>query len=207
MNHGPRDHQSRSVSVVGKQSGNCSLALLYTVLLLLVAGCTPAANSNFVSYLFDGVPAPPPPAEYCADYISKREAVVSAAAKLINGAVSKESIHPPYAAKKCDSCHDRSKEGGFVVARNQLCVSCHPKILAAFELHAPAASGNCTACHVPHSATVPYLLKTNDRNQLCEPCHQEPRTAPKLHSRATAAKLLCTDCHNPHAGTVRYFLR
>ena len=190
--------------------------LLTVIVLSLAGGCTPAVKGNWVSYIFDGVPAPPPPDTYCLPWLEAHQTANLAAvtdkgngegAAVADGSVKKGgSEHPPYRDKKCDSCHKKTTESGFIVPLRELCVTCHKTIVTGEFLHAPATAGNCLACHDPHSSLYRFLLKS-DGPSLCSKCHQEQRQAKRLHDSSAKSGIACADCHNPHNGAVRYFLR
>ena len=177
---------------------------LLALLLLLTLGC----SRDVVSLLFDGVPAPPQPDVFCAPWLAAKQAGYSS-----NGAAKKNgtprpqtSVHPPFQEKKCDDCHDRTKQSGLVAPKKELCFLCHDYIIKGTFVHAPAAGGECLACHVPHDSSYPYLLKS-ERAKLCSSCHAEQRLARGLHEKVAKANLVCTDCHDPHTGSNRFFLK
>jgi len=154
------------------------------------------------SFIFDGVPAPPPPDQYCAPWLAERQVQVGPARKV----GTEGSFHPPYKNKQCNDCHDFTKSGGLVAPRKELCFRCHDTIIQGAYIHAPAASGECLNCHLPHDSPFASLLK-EEKAKLCTSCHAEPRMARSLHERAARAAIHCTDCHDPHAGTTKFFLK
>jgi predicted CXXCH cytochrome family protein len=178
-------------------------------LAFLLGGCDPLTVHKVTSTIFDGVPSLPPPEQYCEAYHEKKaqddkdkaSGVLKAAEEADKG-----SSHPPYKEKRCDNCHDKTKESGLIKPKDELCFVCHPKILQGFYAHGPAAVGSCLECHEPHSSANKSLLKV-DKGKLCAVCHKESRLAASMHDKVTASGLFCTDCHNPHAGNAKYFLR
>ena len=87
-------------------------------------------------------------------------------------------------------------------------MTCHAPIAAKIKgpgAHAPAAQGQCFACHEPHGGTRKALLK-QDGNQLCATCHA---TIGKEgdHVHPPAEEKDCLSCHDPHGGTVAPALR
>jgi len=174
-------------------------------LLFLCPGCSGLSTRNVASYIFDGVPAPPEPEIYCSAWLKARQASYSSGKK--GGASAPQgSLHRPYKEKRCNDCHDKSKENGLVAPNDQLCFRCHKEILKGMHVHAPAGAGDCLACHLPHDSTLPYLL-AKDKDKLCIHCHQEARQAQAMHGKFVEMKLPCYDCHNPHAGSTRYFYK
>jgi predicted CXXCH cytochrome family protein len=174
-----------------------------TVMVLLCLGCSAATRRNVASYIFDGVPAPPLPEEYCASWLAAKQEQGGQAKKEVK---EQGSVHRPYKEKKCKDCHDTSKSGGLIAPPRTLCLLCHGNIVKGAYGHAPAVSGDCLACHLPHDSVFPYLLK-KEKDKICVSCHIEQRMAQGLHDRVAKAGILCYDCHNPHAGNVKYFLK
>jgi predicted CXXCH cytochrome family protein len=160
-----------------------------------------------MSTIFDGVPRLPPAEQYCKEYHQRALAEETEAEKQkeLEGEKAQASVHPPYAEKRCDDCHDKNTDSGFVVAAKDLCNVCHPDFIKGAYSHGPAAVGSCLACHAPHNSQYQSLLK-KPIGELCENCHQEKRLAMKLHDTVKSKKMVCTDCHNPHGGNNRFFL-
>jgi predicted CXXCH cytochrome family protein len=174
----------------------------------VLCGCDPLTVHKVTSTIFDGVPTMPPPEQFCRDYHEKKlqEERDELMSKGESAAKAIASDHPPYAEKKCDSCHDKAKESGLIVPKDQLCFVCHPNIIKKAMVHGPASVGGCLECHDPHTSQFPSLLKVEKRT-LCASCHKEKRMAEGMHNKVTAKGMLCTDCHDPHSGDAQYFLR
>lgn len=172
---------------------------------LLICACDPLTVHKVTSTIFDGVPSMPPADQYCRDYhIQATQDELAAALK--KKGIKQESTHPPYAEKRCNDCHDKNTDSGFVVPAEALCAHCHKGFPTGDFLHGPAAVGACRKCHSPHSADNPNLL-TKPPEELCVACHAEPRTTVSLHSTSQAKGMVCTNCHDPHGGSNRFFLR
>jgi predicted CXXCH cytochrome family protein len=178
-------------------------AAALAVIVLLCLGCSQATRRNVASYIFDGVPAPPLPEEYCASWLAAKQEQAGQSKK---EAKEHGSVHRPYQEKKCKSCHDTSKPGGLIAPPRALCLMCHGNIVKGAYGHAPAVSGDCLACHLPHDSVFPSLLK-HEKDKICVSCHMERRVAQGLHDRVAKAGIVCFDCHSPHAGNVKYFLK
>ena len=179
------------------------------VIVASLGGCSSLTAYKVTSTIFDGVPRMPPADQYCKDYHDQamleeltEESKRSQAQRSPQG----ESLHPPYAEKRCGDCHDKNKESGFVVEADKLCAHCHTGFPKCEYVHGPVAVGACLKCHVPHSSKNPSLL-VKPRSEICNVCHTEPRAAMGLHKIAMSREITCVDCHNPHAGNDRYFLR
>jgi predicted CXXCH cytochrome family protein len=174
---------------------------------LLLCGCDPVTRYKVMSTIFDGVPRLPPAEEYCRDYHQRALVEEAEAEKQKEQAQEKAmaSIHPPFAEKRCDDCHDKNTDSGFVVAAKDLCNVCHPDFIKGAYSHGPAAVGACTICHVPHNSQYAKLLKKS-KKEICDTCHTEKRLALGLHNTVKNKNIFCTDCHNPHGGDNRFFL-
>ncbi|MGN6369236.1 MAG: cytochrome c3 family protein [Phycisphaerae bacterium] len=86
-------------------------------------------------------------------------------------------IHGAITQGNCASCHDphASQQPADLKARtDKVCMTCHNKaiaapdgrtlpdmtpVLASTNLHGPVKTGDCSACHLPHAANQPNLLK------------------------------------------------
>jgi predicted CXXCH cytochrome family protein len=183
---------------------------LIVVCCSIISGCEPITRHKVVSTIFDGVPSLPPPEQLCAEYADKRLAAYrdelaqkSAFAK--QGAKG-GSQHPPYVEKKCDDCHDKTKENGLVGPRTEFCFICHAGFVKGTNIHGPVAVGDCLSCHEPHTSNHPSLLKTA-KTDLCLMCHKEARLVQGLHDKARAREMECLDCHDPHAANAPFFLK
>lgn len=184
-----------------------TLILLFLVAGVL-AGCDPVVRHKISSTIFDGVPSLPPADEFCKEFqektVKEQQAALLAGKAAPSGPTG--SDHPPYAEKRCERCHDKSKDSGLIAPKEKLCFICHPTIISKPMIHGPASVGACLECHEPHSSPHPSLLKA-DRKTVCAGCHQERRMAEAMHAKVTSKEMTCMDCHDPHAGNVNYFLR
>lgn len=175
--------------------------------ILLLSGCDPVTRYKVTSTIFDGVPSYPPPEQFCKEYVEKK--VETEKAELKQQAMKKESTsstHMPYQEKQCDDCHDKTKEGGLVLPKNELCFVCHANFVKGGYVHGPVATADCLACHEPHLSSFPKLLKAASV-QMCETCHREQRLTVGMHAKVAAKQLLCIDCHDPHYGNMQFFLK
>lgn len=194
--------------MVAKKRHIAILALMFACFL---AGCDTVNRHKVLSTVFDGVPSLPPPEQICVDYAEKKlsdQRDELSGKKMAGSEVAeKESVHPPYEEKKCDNCHDKSKDSGLQRPPNELCFMCHKDFFKGYAYqHGPAAVGDCLACHVPHNSPDGPLLKTG-RKVICATCHKEPRAALSLHEKVAERKLVCVDCHSPHYGNSPFFLK
>ena len=185
--------------------------LLLAVLIILSAGCDPVARHKMLSTVFDGVPSLPEPEQLCRDYADRKVAELRdelTGKKTVQVAVTAgdRSQHPPYVAKKCDDCHDKTTESGFVKPKQELCYVCHKGFIKGSYVHGPVAAADCLFCHEPHTSRYPALLK-KDFDETCAMCHREERMAGSLHKRVAESRIRCVECHNPHSGTAPYFIK
>ena len=188
--------------------GNRAKIFWITCAVSMMCGCDPLTTHKVTSTIFDGVPSMPSAEQYCRDYHEQKlaEELQASKKKQASETRSNYSTHPPYAEKRCEDCHDKTKESGLVRPRQQLCFLCHPDINKGAFVHGPAATGSCLECHEPHSSQNRSLLKA-DKGMICGTCHREKRLAESMHAKVAAKEMFCTDCHDPHAGNSHNFLK
>lgn len=177
---------------------------------LALWGCNPVTRHKVLTTIFEGVPSLPPADQLCSEYADKKVQDLrdELAGKKSDGkeVLKLASVHRPYDEKKCDDCHDKSKEDGLVRPKKQLCAMCHPTYVQGLWVHGPTAVGDCLACHLPHNSNHVKLLK-HDVAQVCSACHQEARLAAAMHDKVGARQMNCIDCHDPHSGNSSFFLK
>lgn len=92
-------------------------------------------------------------------------------------------------------------------AEEPFCYECHddfPQKLKTFAFtHDPAASGECTACHVDHKDEEKLML-VKEGADLCYECHDNLSAGKSVHSPVAGGK--CTACHNPHGSANKKLL-
>lgn len=118
--------------------------------------------------------------------------------------------HNPHASNHPHQLHEEAPE---------LCASCHKDRIEQFQAGAKVVHGaitqpgGCSACHEPHSSTLPALQRTT-QPALCLKCHDRKVPDNAGQPLADMASLLaqnpdhhgpiregqCTACHAPHAG-------
>lgn len=174
----------------------------------IVCACSPATRHEVFSTLIDGCPSSTPVAQICADPSHAVGGRLAEADGSKGAPVAKKaSKHKPYQEKKCDDCHDKTTDNGFVVkVKNQLCFVCHSDFITGKFVHGPVAVGECLACHDPHMSANPSLLKKRAA-EVCATCHLERRQAFAMHETVESHDITCINCHDPHFGNVQYFLK
>lgn len=120
------------------------------------------------------------------------------------------SVHPPFAEGSCDSCHEGSAAKLVENGGKKLCYACHSEIedvvSKAKVQHGVFEVDRCTACHNPHAATRPNLLRRSGA-KLCGDCHAD-QVAGKGEVQHGAIGLIgCQACHQPHGGEQPHLLR
>ena len=170
-----------------------------TIAVALLLGC----SHKTLTVFFDGVPDGVDAQRVKAKKPEKKEEPVKLLQLADNSVLASNSSHPPFATKKCRVCHDPDRKGFMIETQPGLCYHCHEVIRGKFE-HGPVVSGNCTACHSPHSSDNPKLL-VQVGQALCMTCH-DPEVLESTPAHDTIGKSPCTNCHNPHGGNKRYFL-
>jgi len=189
--------------------GKRGKTVLAALVLCVLAGCDPLTRYQVASTIFDGVPKMPPADQYCQDYhvqATAEEREAEAQKQKAGEQQGAASVHPPYMEKRCNDCHDKNTDSGFVTPRAELCSVCHPNFLKGSFGHGPAVVGACLSCHVPHDSKFPRLLKKST-NELCGGCHHEERLSKGLHDKVFSKGIVCTDCHDPHSGNRKFFLK
>jgi predicted CXXCH cytochrome family protein len=100
----------------------------------------------------------------------------------------------------------------FLYPLTELCVTCHTDKsdsaarASGVWLHGPVQSGWCTACHSPHAAEYPHVVKQLPDITLCGECHQQNELR-EVNGHELDSNSLCTSCHDPHSGSDRMLLR
>jgi len=90
------------------------------------------------------------------------------------------------------------------IDQRRVCLECHDleAELAARVPHAPAAAGECSACHNPHVSRFDALLLAQP-GPLCANCHGEiSEQLARDNVHAPAAEGRCAECHPPHGASV-----
>jgi predicted CXXCH cytochrome family protein len=89
-------------------------------------------------------------------------------------------------------------------AEEPVCFECHDDFMKelAFK-HDPAASGDCTACHLDHKDEEKLML-VKEGAALCAECHDDVAQGTSVHAPVKDGK--CTGCHNPHGSANKKFL-
>jgi len=172
-------------------------------LLPLLAGaaawsCSPAARDRALHFFFEIPPQPPanaaaaPSARAPEPPLAPRRGVVS--------------IHPPFAQRKCLTCHvaDNANQPPSPVAA--LCRQCHEPMFAPRRYaHGPFVAGACMQCHAPHVSSLPKLQRMEAPEQ-CLRCH-EMKTFPRCTGRKLHPRSGCVACHDPHTADQRFLLK
>ncbi len=198
--------------------------VIVTVLCVFVSGCDRQSRHKVLTVFFTGVP---PLGE------DKNTAVAQDKNSQTNEKPPPPPTiyrHPLTAARQCSVCHQSAANfnmfgrkrqqpldfrqgmvspGPLVRSRQELCIGCHKDKSAAeaslargLWLHPTSAKGDCYACHDPHESKNPYILLATPQ-QICIPCHQDPKMTELAAHKEPGA---CLSCHNPHMGKDRKLL-
>jgi predicted CXXCH cytochrome family protein len=113
--------------------------------------------------------------------------------------------HMPFTDGTCDACHLAPKAPPAPAAQKPgglaRCADCHDfaEVTGAKRPHAPVKRGECFACHAPHVADAPHLLRAAG-TALCQRCHDLSASRVKArHGKLDLAAADCARCHAPHA--------
>lgn len=74
--------------------------------------------------------------------------------------------------------------------------TCHPSVLAARQVHAPTAQGECDACHRLLDPQRHAFALVSETSNLCYRCHDAPGRTAHRHDPVDVS--VCTACHEPH---------
>ncbi|MDO8885932.1 cytochrome c3 family protein [Candidatus Oleimmundimicrobium sp.] len=113
------------------------------------------------------------------------------------------SLHQPFKAAHCTSCHtphEKGEKSKLVAPLKTLCFSCHPNIgkdITRNFVHDPVGKGFCLDCHLPHCSSHKALLKA-DPKELCFYCHRFAEELSIKDTHQPFAAGLCLSCHEAH---------
>ncbi len=96
----------------------------------------------------------------------------------------------------------------FVTLENpsEQCAACH-RLPERNHIHAPVAEGQCMTCHVPHHSDQRYLLRTQDKVQLCSGCHEAQVGSATSFVHGATTQEGCVGCHSPHSTWLPHLLK
>ena len=157
----------------GKKNALALAAILGGI--LLTAGCASDARHQWLTFFFDGVPAPGGETNVVVT-AAPSEPPAALAAKPVAPAPPPDtsSVHPPFQEQKCAECHQSSSGMGLRLQLPQLCFTCHKDFMADNKVkHQPVDNGECLSCHDPHKSENKKLLLQKG-NALCLTCHDDP---------------------------------
>lgn len=157
---------------------------------VVAASCSRRALGMF----FDGVPP-----ERKAPAVAEASSAAPARLRQVG-----TGEHGPYAAKLCDSCHERGATNALVVPRERLCSRCHELGTTKLYVHGPLSSGGCLVCHDPHSSRYRHLL-VSESDEFCFRCHDRAEVV-RIEGHGDD-RAQCTDCHDAHMSDRKYLLK
>lgn len=179
-------------------------------LALAVAGCATKERRRWLSVFFDGVPAEgTKPARSASPQTPQTPQALTNAtvsSSLAPAAEPTVHMHPPYADRQCDRCHESKFSQKMKAQGKALCFGCHADFLAGARfIHAPAEAGDCTGCHDAHQSENPFMLLRKGQ-AVCYECHERADVTKKTAHQLIGEKA-CTTCHDPHRGAREFFLK
>lgn len=161
-----------------------------------VSGCAEGTRYKVLSFFFDGVPGPQ--AEQAGQNVKRKDSTSTTKTEQY-----RYGEHGPYAAKLCESCHQRGTNK-LIMPLEQLCLNCHELKFGKKKIHGPLTSGDCTVCHDAHSSPNRYLL-VSDSKEFCFYCHDKNEIQKRDVHREIQAE--CTVCHDAHASANEFLLK
>lgn len=117
------------------------------------------------------------------------------------------SPHASWDKEECNRCHSAEMSNVVIDNVDEVCRSCHDKVLVAatdMALHWPVRRGQCIVCHTPHSSWRPHLIRPAGET-ICLGCHEVDEIRTATHPRVARAD--CLLCHTGHASERRALLR
>lgn len=123
----------------------------------------------------------------------------------VKGMLLGKVLHPPFAERACQACHRKGLGGKVLMQKSgaALCFACHSqqeKQWSSGTVHGAVQKGQCTACHNPHVASQPHLLRASGPS-LCLACHGEVQARLQAKTPHPPAQEDCLTCHGPHNST------
>jgi len=167
--------------------------------ILMLSNCSPRAGHSILTFFFDGVPDHDSVSSASGGTAKEMSDTLALTDEATAEKKTVQVLHYPYQEKECAVCHDQNSLGDMVEPEPGLCYQCHEDFSYNYKfLHGPVAGGYCTACHHPHMAAEPNLLRRSGQ-ALCLYCHEQlPDSWNEVHG--DLGDMNCTECHNPHGG-------
>ena len=113
----------------------------------------------------------------------------------------------------CEDCHNFSGGAATLLEKPPaLCARCHDDVLKGKDgkpqavLHAPAAEGNCIACHDIHQLSIKQLTAAAKR-EVCFGCHDDFTAGGNVWIHSPIAQGECSICHAPHGSSATKLLK
>ena len=115
--------------------------------------------------------------------------------------------HSPWKDRKCTACHIPEQSNAVVAKVDDVCLSCHEKVLEApppQKLHKAIGEHKCTTCHTPHRSPLAHLVRPT-AEQMCMACHKPEDVRKPGHPAVERAD--CLLCHKGHVSERPYLLK
>ncbi len=93
-------------------------------------------------------------------------------------------------------------------AGGKICIECHDHFKEKLEypfVHTPVKTGECSACHNPHTTSHGKLLD-EDPDKICNQCHGGIVPKNPKSSHQVVMEGHCVKCHDPHASKNKFNL-
>ena len=166
------------------------IKLFWLTFLVICMACSHSERIRVLSFFFDGV-----------EEESRMEKAVDSV-QVIGGQnikIPKRQLvrvytHPQVNGNSCSPCHAINKAYKLKARPDELCLTCHEKLIQVQNAHDPADEGECIECHKPHGTSNEHILR-EPVPLLCFECHDNDE---KEYVHDPVEEGECTECHNPH---------
>jgi predicted CXXCH cytochrome family protein len=111
--------------------------------------------------------------------------------------------HSPVAEGECTACHNphgSKLEYQLLSQPNDLCLSCHERIITTKDRkgHIAMENGSCLSCHTSHYSELKGLMVGKDP-AICKQCHSDDtERLISVHRQPLDKISACMSCHEHH---------
>src|SRR5262245_34735761 len=137
----------------GRSKGAIGAWVIGLCVLAVLVGCTTENKHKWLSFFFDGVPAPGATNVTAVVYDENGRPLEKGSFASTNIAAPIKAVftpHPPYEERKCTECHESRFSVKMKAPQGQVCFACHKELEKTFSpakvTHQPVENGKCSSC-------------------------------------------------------------